>query len=214
MSKKKEEDGKKKKNLLEKYNESDAKGNVKFSSMKTGADFVIGVPLGCGIGAVLGIWAPLAGLVLFGAGHYLGDKSGMLRILGASATAYGIAKAAQNRSAVREASTDGVTLGSLGSGIKSRLIAFKDDLSQAFFVDKITGKKSEPAPEGLGSVDLSELDVYDNLTRETAITHETKKLAPQPVQSFGEVVIKSPEIEPIEGINYAPFEREYDLSTI
>ena len=212
--KKKEKEAKEKNNLLDRYNGADAKKNFKFTAMKTGADFVIGVPVGCALGAVLGIWAPLAGLFMFGAGHYLGDKTGLLRVAGASAAAYGIAKAVQNRSSVRAATVEGISLGSLAGGAKQRLIEFKDDVVQAFFVDKLIGSKTEESLEGIGQADLSELDVFENLNREAAINHELKKIRAEEQNPFGEVVIHSPESEIIEGLNYAVNEEVFDLNTI
>lgn len=94
-TKKKEKKGKQ--NLLQRYNNSEAKKSVKFSAMKTGVDLVVGASAGAGLGALLGIWSPLAGFLMLGAGHYFGDKSGVLRVAGAATIAYGIAKAQENR---------------------------------------------------------------------------------------------------------------------
>ena len=117
---------KNKKNVITRYNNAQAKKSLKYSGMKTGVDLV-GATIGAGTGALLGIWSPLLGIALFGAGHYFGDKSGVLRIVGAGAIAYGIAKAVENRNSVEEVSVNGMTMGSLADGAKDRLINFKNE---------------------------------------------------------------------------------------
>lgn len=83
----------KSKSLLEKYNERETKGNVENTLIKGAVDAVASSVIGTGLGAIAGDKAPFAGLGLILAGHYFGDESGVLRIIGASTLAFGIAKA-------------------------------------------------------------------------------------------------------------------------
>jgi F0F1-type ATP synthase assembly protein I len=207
---KKGQGGKKgKASLLKRYNDADATKNVKITAMKTGADFLIGVPVGTGLGALLGIWSPLAGFLMIGAGHYFGDKSGLLRIAGAATIAYGVAKAAENRAATKAASLEGISLGSLTEGAKGRLVNFKDNWLQALYIDKLIGKKDTSERDDMeevpvGAIDLSELDVFENLNKDSAVNYELQKIKREGSED-GEI---------IEGLNYAIIEEEFDINTL
>jgi len=203
MGKKKEGGGKK--NVLERYNGAEAKKDVKITAMKSGVDLLVGASAGAGLGALLGIWSPLAGFLMIGAGHYFGDKSGALRIAGAATIAYGIAKSVENRAAVQAASVEGISLGSLATGAKDRLINFKDNWLQAFYLDKLVGSKSTTADEevAVGAIDMRDLDVFENLNKEAAVNYELQKARREEGFSEGEI---------IEGLNYALFEEEIDFN--
>ena len=90
MAKKKK---RKMKSFIDQYNDRETKGDIQNTLIKSTVDIVSGAAIGTGLGAISGKYSPLAGIALIIAGHYLGDKSGVLRLTGASTLAYGIAKA-------------------------------------------------------------------------------------------------------------------------
>ncbi|MCT4580855.1 MAG: hypothetical protein N4A35_05500 [Flavobacteriales bacterium] len=77
--------------LLEEYNRKETKGQVEHTLLKSTID-IASVAGGTGLGALSGEKAKLIGPLLILLGHYIGDKSGLLRMLGASTLTYGIAK--------------------------------------------------------------------------------------------------------------------------
>lgn len=212
---------KKKKGVLQRYNGAEAKKNVRNTAMKTGVDAVLGTSAGAGLGAAFGIWSPLAGFLMIGAGHYFGDKSGVLRVAGAATIAYGIAKASENRAAAEVASVNGISLGSLAEGAKDRLSNFKDNFLKAYYLDKITGKKKEAVDATVGAIDMSELNAFEDLIKESAVRHELKTI--QEEDSIDEDFVEEEEIDEyeteiiddgeLEGMNYALIDEEYDFST-
>lgn len=207
MAKKNKGNGSKGKKMYERYIE-DSKGKLGHSSVKMGVEGVTAAVGGCGVGALLGVWSPLLGLLLLGTGHYFGDKTGLLRITGAACIGYGIAKAKENRASASAATVEGITLGSLATGAKERLIDLKDNWLQATFLDKLISKKSEtPGVEEtpVGAIDLSELDVFENLNKESAVKYEIKKAQKEEGFSEGEI---------LEGLNYALMEEELDFNTL
>ena len=86
----------KKKNMLQRFNERDTKGNVQNTLLKTLAD-IAGVGIGTVLSAATGTLAPAVGAVLIGTGHYIGDQSGLLRVVGASTFAHSVSKAKSYR---------------------------------------------------------------------------------------------------------------------
>lgn len=86
----------KKKNMLQRFNERNAKGSIQNSLLKTLAD-IAGVGIGTVLSAATGTFAPAVGAVLIGTGHYIGDQSGLLRVVGASTFAHSVAKAKSYR---------------------------------------------------------------------------------------------------------------------
>lgn len=121
MKKKRKKGTSKKNGFLEKYNQRETKGNIQNTLLKGTVDTLAGSALGTGIGAVTGSKAPLAGIALILAGHYLGDESGVLRLTGASAMAYGIGKAKEYKDNPKMDSAAG------------RLGELKQDLLGTFF---------------------------------------------------------------------------------
>lgn len=81
------------KSFINGFNDRETKGDIRNTLIKSTVDIISSGTLGAGIGAISGKHAPLAGVALIIAGHYLGDKSGVLRLTGASILTYGIAKA-------------------------------------------------------------------------------------------------------------------------
>ena len=86
----------KKKNMLHRFNERNAKGSVQITLLKTLAD-IAGVGIGTVLSAATGTFAPAIGAVLIGTGHYIGDQSGLLRVVGASTFAHSVSKAKSYR---------------------------------------------------------------------------------------------------------------------
>jgi hypothetical protein len=86
----------KKKNMLQRFNERNAKGNVQNTLLKVLAD-IAGVGIGTVLSAAAGRFAPAVGAALIGTGHYIGDQSGLLRVVGASTFAHSVSKAKSYR---------------------------------------------------------------------------------------------------------------------
>ncbi|MNK08280.1 hypothetical protein D3C87_262100 [compost metagenome] len=84
------------KQLLAGFNERPTKNNVPNTLLKLVAD-IAGVGLGTALSASLGKIAPAAAIALMGAGHYMGDESGLLRVVGASTLAHSVAKSKEYR---------------------------------------------------------------------------------------------------------------------
>ncbi|WP_430405259.1 hypothetical protein [Fluviicola sp.] len=84
------------KQLLAGFNERQTKNNVQNTLLKLVAD-IAGVGLGTALSASLGKIAPAAAIALMGAGHYMGDESGLLRVVGASTLAHSVAKSKEYR---------------------------------------------------------------------------------------------------------------------
>jgi len=169
--------------VLDAYNNRETgAGNVGNTALKTVVDSVIGVPLGIAIGGASGLWSLPFGLVLIGAGHHFKDQSALLRIVGASAIAYGVAKNVEFNS---QAKANQTGLQGTVEGVKERLTTVKQDLMSAYFLDRIfkkdtptttpttspTASKSEEftAEESeISGFDLSELDVFDSMNEQEA----------------------------------------------
>lgn len=86
----------KKKNMLQRFNERNAKGSVQNTLLKTLAD-IAGVGMGTVLSTAIGRFAPAIGAALIGTGHYIGDQSGLLRVVGASTFAHSVSKAKSYR---------------------------------------------------------------------------------------------------------------------
>jgi|GEM_PF-6236274 len=102
--------------VLQPFNEKQAKGNLNNTLLKTVADLA-GVGLGTAVSAAAGKAAPLIGAALIGTGHYIGDESGLLRVVGAATVAHSVAKSKEYRQE--------------GSTMKDRLAGLKDDWLRA-----------------------------------------------------------------------------------
>lgn len=98
--------------ILQGFNEQQAKGNGKITLLKTIADLA-GVGLGTAVSAAAGKVAPLIGAAMIGTGHYIGDDSGLLRVVGAATVAHSVAKSKEYRQE--------------GSTMMDRLSGLKDD---------------------------------------------------------------------------------------
>jgi hypothetical protein len=141
MSKKKNRYQKKasKKHFLSGMNEGlPTKGNPKNTVLETGKDILIGVLGGGLIGAVVGKPALIVGIVTTGDGHYTGNK--LVQILGIGMMA---ANGFQKSGAV--SGLNGL------AGVKERLQAYKESMSEKFYLDKIMKKKGAAA-NGIGEL--------------------------------------------------------------
>ncbi len=168
--------------LLDSYNERETgAGNVGNTALKTIVDVVLGVPVGIAIGGAAGLWSLPFGLVLIGAGHHFKDQSGLLKISGAAAIAYGVAKNIEFNNAAKKAEVNGVGgLEGTGQAIKDRLKTVKDDLLAAYFLDRLFKKGDSDSKEvakmteldedlsTVGSIDLSDLDIFENFNQQEA----------------------------------------------
>lgn len=84
------------KGILAGFNNREAKNSVPNTLLKLLAD-IAGVGMGTLLSASAGKAAPAVGVALIGAGHYMGDESGLLRVVGASTLAHSVAKAKEYR---------------------------------------------------------------------------------------------------------------------
>lgn len=84
------------KHFIATYNARSTKGNFKNTALKTAVDLAA-IGLGTAISATTGKTAPLVAAALIGTGHYVGDESGFMRLVGASAFAHSVAKAKEYR---------------------------------------------------------------------------------------------------------------------
>ncbi len=175
--------GEKHKKFFERYNARETKGlkNGGNALLKTTVD-VVGATLGAGLGSALGKGSTIAGVLLIGTGHLVGDKSGILRMLGTGSLIYGMAKIFENANLA--GTVNGVTLEGETSKAKTRLVAFKDEALATFHLDKVFKKKTgtttdttsttaststdTTASTTVGSIDLSALDFFDNFNEQEA----------------------------------------------
>lgn len=117
-------------------------GDPKQAAIDTGKDLLIGAIGGGLAGAILGRSSLLVGIAVTGISHYLKLKGG---------TSFGIGMMAsggyQTISSVNGTPQSGF------EGVKERMQAFKEDLKQKLFLDKILKtKKADEAVEGMGDV--------------------------------------------------------------
>ena len=173
---KKRTSSKKSGGMLQRYKAAKTKGNIANTGLKTLVDVVVGAALGSGIGAVTGLAAlPVGGLLIAGS-HYFEEDTGVLRVAGAAAIAYGIAKSIENKSLAKDNAVNGFTLAGESSKAKTRLTQFKDEILTAFYLNKMFNKAEEKSQEvedeqAVGSIDLSALDVFEINNRNEAIQY-------------------------------------------
>jgi len=157
----------KKKHFLSGMNEElPTKGNAKNTLLETGKDILIGVLGGGLIGAVIGKPSLAVGIITTGAGHYTDNK--LIQLLGIGMMA---ANGFQKSGAV--SGLEGL------AGVKERLQAYKESLSEKFYLDKILKKKG--GTNGIGELqyfsypgssvngELAALDDIENQLAESAM---------------------------------------------
>lgn len=163
---------KKNKKILERFNEAKAKKNAKVTALKTGVDLVGGIGLGTALGSVFGVWSPIIGLLVIGTGHILGDQSGIMRVAGASMSAYGLATVIENRTASKTSTVEGLSLSGTADGVKNRIAKLMNNWKHALYVDKFLSPKDKEtistAIDGLGNLDISELDALERLVENSS----------------------------------------------
>lgn len=169
--------GSKKQGFLESFNARPTKGNITNTGLKTLIDVLLGATVGAGLGAVSGKQAKWVGLGMIGLGHYFGDQSGMLRVAGASAIAYGIAKHFENEELA--GTVQGITLAGETEKAKTRLTQFKDEVMGSYYLDKIFKKAdsatSTDSDQAVGAIDLSSLDFFDQFNQQEADEFELEQ---------------------------------------
>ncbi len=151
----------------EKSKKTPMKKRIGVTAKETGMG-LLGVVGGTGVAAGLGslgsIAAPLAGIIMLGAGCFLGGKWKILKLAGAATVGYGIAKAQSNR---------------IEGTIKDHFITFKDNWLNAFYIDKLINKgevETETEEPTIGAIDLSELDDFDERLKESAIKFQMSQM--------------------------------------
>jgi hypothetical protein len=142
-------------------------GNVKQAAMDTGRDLLIGAIGGGLAGAVLGRSSLLVGIAVTGISNYLKLKAG---------TSFGIGlMAAGGYQAI--SSVNGPSLSGF-EGVKERVQAFKEDLKQKLFLDKILKtKKTDEAVSGVGEVQYFTYPGGNELEGNAALDHIEQQIA-------------------------------------
>lgn len=117
------------------FNNREAKNSVPNTLLKLLAD-IAGVGMGTVLSASAGKAAPAVGVALIGAGHYMGDESGLLRVVGASTLSHGVAKSKE----YREKSN---------MSISERLKDVKDGWLYAFLLKKYQEEQNSTAVKAI-----------------------------------------------------------------
>jgi len=206
--KKKGKNTTKKKGILAQYKAKNTKGNIANTGLKTLVDLLLGSTVGAGIGAGAGQAAIPIGILLIAGSHYLDEDTGILRIAGSATIAYGIGKAITNKQIADANQING--LAGESSKAKTRLNLFKDEVFTAFYIDKIYKPKeieaTEIAIEGIGEIDLSSLDVFEDDLKQQAIDFEMEQ---DDLEGFEEDYQ-----DEIEDFSYAMIDEDPDLTNI
>ena len=164
---------KKKQNLLGSITATqETKGKPLASGLETLKDLAIGVIGGGVAGAIVNKYSLVTGAVVTGIGHF--TKSRIATSFGIGMMASGVYRKAQTVS--------GVSQGGL-AGAKERVMAFKENLTEKLFLDKILKKKAETTngvgevqyflPNGnqAGELDLTALDRIEKQIAESATAY-------------------------------------------
>jgi hypothetical protein len=171
MAKKKNryQDKAKKKHFLSGMNEGlPTKGNTKNTALETGKDILIGVLGGGLIGAAIGKPSLLIGIVTTGTGHYTGNK--LLQILGIGMMAGGGFQKTTTVSGL-----EGL------DGVKERLKAYKESMSDKFYLDKIMKKKAATT-NGIG--ELQYFTYPDTMNGELAALNDIEQQIAESAMQF------------------------------
>jgi hypothetical protein len=174
----KNKQNKKPEGILAKYKAKKTKGNIAGTGIKTLVDLLVGATVGAGIGAGSGKFALPVGLILLLGSHYLDEKTGVLRLVGASSIAYGIGKAMLEK----QGTVSGYELAGEPKGVGDRLSQFKDELITSFYLDKVIGNKSEQKEieieeqEQIGTVSIPSLDIFEQNNRNEALRYKAESM--------------------------------------
>lgn len=102
-------------------------------------------------------------------------------------------------------------MGSITEGAKNRLINFKNNWLQAFYLDKVIGSKTPTEDPTVGDIDVSALDVFDDLNKKEAIKYELQRI--QQEEDSANDPLKGLEDE-VNEMNYSIIEEDFDYSTL
>ena len=174
MSKKKNRYQKKaaKKHFLAGMNEGlPTKGDAKNTMLETGKDILIGVLGGGLVGAIVGKPSLAVGIVTTGVGHYTGNK--LVQIFGIGIMA---ANGFQKNAAV--SGLEGL------DGVKERLQAYKESMSEKFYLDKILKKKTAPAATTNGIGELQYFTYPDNMNGHLAALDDIEQQIAESAMQF------------------------------
>lgn len=171
MSKKKNRYQKqaKKKHFLSGMNEGlPTKGDAKNTMLETGKDILIGVLGGGLIGAAIGKPSLIVGIITTGAGHYTGNK--LVQVLG-----IGMMAAGGFQKSTTVSGLEGL------DGVKERMQAFKQSMSERFYLDKILKKKVVAATNGIGEFQYF---TYPDTMGELAALNDIEKQIEESAMQF------------------------------
>lgn len=203
---KKKKNSSSKKGILAKYEAKKTKGNIANTGLKTLVDLVLGSTVGAGIGAGAGQAAIPVGILLIAGSHYFDESTGVLRVAGSATIAYGIGKAMTNKQIDDANQINGLAGETIKA--KTRLNLFKDELFTAFYLDKVFKPKQEVANDisikGVGEIDLSSLDVFEDDIKQQAIQFQLEQDSVQGIDD---------EIDN-ESFSYSMMDDEPDLTNI
>lgn len=161
----------KKKHFLAQMNEGlPTKGHPKNTMLETGKDILVGVLGGGLIGAAIGKPSMLVGIVTTGVGHYSGNK--LVQILG-------IGMMASNgfQKSTTVSGLEGL------DGVKERVKAFKESMSDRFYLDKIMKKKTASTTSGIG--ELQYFNYPDTMGELAALNDIEKQIEESALQFKG-----------------------------
>jgi len=182
------------------------------TALKTLVDAAIGVPVGVLLGGAAGLWSLPIGVLLIAGGHHIKEQSGLVRIVGASAIAYGIAKNIDFKAAAKQAQVNGIGgLAGATQSMKERVQGVKSDLMAAYFLDRIFKKGDDDGTvaqkiaafnmnddDGVGAIDVSALDFFEDYNQQEADEFQQQQYGfefnePEALPYFGESDSVSPD---------------------
>lgn len=186
----------------------DAKGNLKNTAFKTGANLVMGVGLGTIGTCMIGKWGFLAGLGFMGLGCYKDLSWAVPLGIGMSASALMLAK---------EESVEGIEGFDFKTEVakaKTRLVGLKDSFMDKTYMDKVFKRKTEKKEEnkriaetsedvnGLSDGPVSEeaLQEIEKQLVASAMEYQRTKNAESPVQMEGTT---DPDLMGLEEVDFA-----------
>ncbi len=196
------------------------------TALKTLVDAAIGVPAGVLLGGAAGLWSLPIGVLLIAGGHHIKEQSGLVRIVGASAIAYGIAKNIDFKAAAKQAQVNGIGgLAGATQSLKERVQGVKSDLMAAYFLDRIFKKGDDDGTvaakiaafaddETVGAIDVSALDFFEDYNQQEADEFQDQQQygfefdEPEALPYFGASDSVSPEA------SFAILEDEPDLTDL
>lgn len=156
------------------------KGSVKNTAIATGKDILICVLGGGLIGAAIGRPSLAVGMAATGLGHYSGNK--LTQLLGIGMMA---ANGFQRNTTV--SGIEGL------DGVKERVQAFKESISERLYLDKLKRVSSTGTTSGFGDLqyfsypnnDLAALDDIENQLSDSAMQFQSQ--LPQSAYDIGDV---------------------------